>query len=44
MGSATAGSRRYSCGNCRRVFLIHLEPLQIESIEPLRDQPGKDGK
>jgi transposase-like protein len=42
--SATSGSRRYMCGSCRRVFVIHLEPLEIEPIEPLRDQPAKDRK
>jgi transposase-like protein len=38
----TAGSRRYTCGTCRRVFVIRLEPLAIEVLEPLRDYPTKE--
>ena len=38
------GSRRYACGTCGRVFLIRLEPLEIEPIEPLYDQPIRERK
>lgn len=44
LGNSPSGSRRYTCGSCKRIFLIHLEPLEIESIEPLQDQNGKDRK